>query len=65
MSNDNFNKRNDAGEKLVERSIRLDMQDLRTVALLAVLLYCACWKILETALPRRGSLPLRLMNKSC
>ncbi|WP_236692785.1 acyltransferase family protein [Pseudomonas sp. 10-1B] len=41
MSNDNSNKPNDAGAKRVERSIRLDVQGLRAVAVLAVLLYHA------------------------
>lgn len=41
MSNDNFNKPNDAGAKRVERSIRLDVQGLRAVAVMAVLLYHA------------------------
>ncbi|MCX2889734.1 acyltransferase family protein [Pseudomonas sp. DCB_BI] len=41
MSNDNFNKPNDAGAQRVERSIRLDVQGLRAVAVLAVLLYHA------------------------
>ena len=41
MSNENFNKPNDAGAKRVERSIRLDIQGLRAVAVMAVLLYHA------------------------
>lgn len=41
VSNDNFKKPNDAGAKRVERGIRLDVQGLRAVAVLAVLAYHA------------------------
>lgn len=41
VSNDNFYKPNDAGAKRVERGIRLDVQGLRAVAVLAVLAYHA------------------------